>query len=129
MLGGTMLSEPLTLDEVLAKYRMRVTDTQRKQRYLPKPSLRDYSMIDGDGISIDPIWMMTEKMFTIEITESDLDRLGDHLNYFHQARNPYERQEMEEREAYIRKKNPAVKKAWENYKMLLKLAAEGKTFD
>lgn len=114
-------------DEILKRYRMRVVDTQRKQHYLPSMSV--YSVRDMEGNSLDPTLVMTEKLLTIEIAESDLDRLTDHLNSFYQVRNPYERQELIDREAYLRKKNPAVKKAWENYKMLLKLAAEGKTFD
>ena len=122
-----MLSERLLLDEVLEKYRVRIVDSRRQQRYIHPMKL--YAMVDSHGNSLDPTTFMTETLFTIEIAESDLDRMGDHLSSFHQVRNPFDREEIYLREAYIRKKNPAVKKAWENYKMLLKLAAEGKTFD
>jgi len=36
---------------------------------------------------------------------------------------------MREREDWTRRNVPAVKKAWDNYKMLLRLAAEGRTLD
>lgn len=117
------------LDEFLKRYGMRIVKSHKQSEYLPSISMKHYSMIDRDGNSMDPKWFRTEKLFTIEIAESDLDRLEEHLCYFRQVPNPSEHYEMREKEAYYRKNNPAVKKAWENYKMLLKLTAEGKTFD
>lgn len=109
------------------RYRIRITDTHRKAQYLPPMSI--YSMRDMEGNSLDMTTIMTEKMYVLEIRESDLDRLENDLKYFHEYPNPYDRADYIEREVYLRKNNPAVRKAWENYKMLLKLAADGKTLD
>lgn len=109
------------------RYRIRITDTHRKAQYLPPMSI--YSMRDMEGNSLDMTTIMTEKMYVLEIRESDLDRMEEHLNHFHEYHSPFDYRDVVDREAYLRKNNPAVKKAWENYKMLLKLAADGKTLD
>ena len=108
-------------------YRMRATDTRKRAAVIPLPLSYQIEMTTTQVEFMRRF--EEEKIFTIELLESDLRRMEDDLSYFHQARNPYEREEMEQREAYLRKNNPAVKKAWENYKMLLKLAANGNTFD
>jgi hypothetical protein len=72
----------------------------------------------------------TQKIFTIEILESNLNRLEDELQNWIKIRyRPYDYEHMEKRESYLRRNNKAVKKAWENYKMLLKLAADGETLE
>ena len=72
----------------------------------------------------------SEKVYAIEITETKLDRLTTDLKHFQEyIRDPIEYRDMRDRELTARKRNPAVRKAWANYKMLLKLAAEGRTPD
>ena len=72
----------------------------------------------------------SEKVYSIEITETKLDRLTTDLKHFQEyIRDPIEYREMRDRELNARKRNPAVRKAWDNYKMLLRLAAEGRTID
>lgn len=112
---------------VFEMYDMRVTDTRKRAAVMPLPLAY---RIDMTAFQEDFFRKYEEeKIFTIEILESHLRRLEDDLAYFHNARNPYEREEMEQRESLLRRNNPAVKKAWENYKMLLKLAAEGRVYD
>lgn len=115
-------------DDILDRYRMRITDSRKKETYYaPLPLSYQIEMTAEQEMFMRRFH--EEKIFSIEINESDLNRLEDDLKHFYQVRNPYERQEIEEREAHLRKNNPAVKKAWENYKMLLKLAAEGRVYD
>lgn len=112
---------------VFDMYRMRVTDTRKRAAVMPLPLSYQIEMT-----AVQEEFMRRfeeEKIFTIELLESDLRRMEDDLAYFHQARNPYEREEMEQRESLLRRNKPAVKKAWENYKMLVKLAAGGRVYD
>jgi hypothetical protein len=74
----------------------------------------------------------TERLLTVEITESELERIADfeaevHNNLHNQGHyRMFERMtELKEREKYIKNKYPAVKKAYEHYSLMLKLAESG----
>ena len=72
----------------------------------------------------------TETLFTVEIAESELDRMaefesqvfnntGGHYNLFETL------MEQKEHEKFLKNKYPAVKKAYEHYSLMLKLAESG----
>ena len=74
----------------------------------------------------------TVKLYTVEITEDSLERLADfeaevfnnmkgrgHYNMFEHL------MEQKEEEKHLRDKYPAVKKAYEHYSLMLKLAESG----
>lgn len=74
----------------------------------------------------------TVKLYTVEITEDSLERMADfeaevfnnmsnkgHYNMFEHL------MEQKEQEKYLRDKYPAVKKAYEHYSLILKLAESG----
>jgi hypothetical protein len=74
----------------------------------------------------------TEVLYTVEISESELDRIAEfesqvfnhmesrgHYNLFETL------MEQKEQEVYLRDKYPAVKKAYEQYSLMLKLAQSG----
>jgi len=74
----------------------------------------------------------TEKLLTVEIAESELERIADlEAEVFNNLHNQghyrmFERMtELKEREKYIKNKYPAVKKAYEHYSLMLKLAESG----
>ena len=74
----------------------------------------------------------TEILYTVEISESELDRIAEfesrvfnhmtqkgHFNLFETL------MEQKEQEQFLRSKYPAVKKAYEHYSLMLKLAESG----
>ena len=74
----------------------------------------------------------TVKLYTVEITEDSLERMADfeaevfnnmkqqgHYNMFEHL------MEQKEQEKHLRNKYPAVKKAYEHYSLMLKIAGSG----
>jgi len=74
----------------------------------------------------------TVKLYTVEIAENELERIADfeaevfnnmkdlgHYNMFEHL------MDQKEQEKYLRNKYPAVKKAYEHYSLMLKLAESG----
>jgi hypothetical protein len=74
----------------------------------------------------------TEKLYTVEISESEFTRIAD---FEAQVFNNMKQQghyrmfetlmQQKEQEKYLRDKYPAVKKAYEHYSLILKLAESG----
>jgi hypothetical protein len=74
----------------------------------------------------------SEPLYTVEIAESELERVA---NFESEVFNNMKKQghyrmfetlmEQKERERYLRDKYPAVKKAYEHYSLMLKLAESG----
>jgi len=74
----------------------------------------------------------TEKLLTVEIAESELERIADfeaevfnNLKEHGHYRMFEHMTQLKEREQYIKNKYPAVKKAYEQYSLMLKLAESG----
>lgn len=115
------------MSDILAKnYRARVRKTDKMQYRYPMPSIR---LAEYDRIPIDDdITALRERIFDVEIAESDLTRLENDLNTFDEVLKigPYRYHENIENEHYLRRTNKAVKKAYDHYRMILRLAAEGK---
>lgn len=87
----------------------------------------DYNIVDSFSEHLE-----TEKLYTIEIAESELQRVADfeqqvfnnlrregHFNFFQII------MEQKEEEKRLKEKHPAVKKAYEHYSLMLKLAESG----
>ena len=115
--------------DIYHRYGLRVKDTYTRApvvEMLPLSYMID--MTTTEHMQMTKFY--SEKVYAIEITETYLDRLTNDLKHFHEyIRDPSEYREMRDRELNTRKRNPAVQKAWDNYKILLKLAAEGRTPD
>lgn len=113
-------------NDIFEQYQMRVRETRRRApvyHYMPI----DYT---ASLESVMSLKYETERLLDIEITESNFSRLENDLRHFFLYRHdPPEYQSMVDREIWLRRNNPAVNKAWKNYQMLLKLAAEGRTLD
>ena len=104
-----------------------VNDTQRYARYRPPTFFTEPSR--ADIIRNDIEELRTEKLYTIQIPESRLKTLVELENRFYNHRNSEGMRDMfetlmdkEREEAYYRHTNEAVKKAYEQYSIMLNLA-------
>lgn len=87
----------------------------------------DYNKLLNDHISLE-----TETLYTLEISESEFKKIAEFesqvFNHM-KAKGHYDMfnmlMEQKEREKYLKHKYPAVKKAYEQYSMILKLAESG----
>lgn len=114
-------------EDIYRQYNLSIKETYTRSPVMKLPM--SY-MIEPTTEEIQMTKFYSEKVYAIEITETYLDKLTNDLKYFHEyIKDPIEYREMRDREINTRKRNPAVRKAWANYKMLLKLAAEGRTLD
>lgn len=117
-----------------ADHKIRVLDTNKRAHIYHKVNLNyfrdpgDFNMVHSH---IDTVHD-TEPLYTVEIAESELDRIAEfeeqvfnnakksgHYNMFTAL------MEQKEEEKYLRDKYSAVKKAYENYSLMLKLAQSG----
>jgi hypothetical protein len=113
----------MTRIDVVKYYNMQVIDSGKR---INRVSCRPHYYEDIKTPLIDPTELLTERIISVDIPEKEFDRLIGNLEFFHTVPNPYERDDLEKVEHHIRKTNSAVKKAWENYRMLLKIAAKDK---
>jgi hypothetical protein len=114
--------------DIYHRYGLRVKDTYTRSPVVELPRSYMIDMTATEHMQMTKFY--SEKVYSIEITETKLDRLTADLKHFQEyIRDPIEYREMRDRELNARKRNSAVRKAWDNYKMLLRLAAEGRTLD
>jgi hypothetical protein len=120
--------------EFCEHHRIRVLDTNKRAHRYQKINLnyfRDPGNFDMIQSHID-IVHDTEPLYTVEIAESELERIAEferqvfnniketgHYRMFEMV------MEQKEQEKYLRQKYPAVKKAFEHYSLMLKLAESG----
>lgn len=122
-----------SLREFCDKHSIRVLDTNKRAHGYYKVNLNyfrypeDFNMVQQETIN------MSEPLYTVEIAESELTRIADfenqvfnnmknndgHFNMFEML------MEQKEHEKYLKNKYPAVKKAYEQYSLMLKLAESG----
>jgi len=122
------------LQEFCKNYEVKVVnDTQRYARYRPPTFFTDPER--ADIIRNDLIDFQTEKLFTVQIPESRLNTLVELENRFMNFRNSDHSRDMfelimdkEREESFYRNSNAAVKKAYEQYSMLLNLAGYQRKF-
>lgn len=104
-----------------------VNDTGRYARYRPPVFFSDPSR--ADLIRNDIQEFQTEKLYTVQIPESRLNTLVEMEGRFHNYAEGRGRRDMfeilmdkEREEAFYRNSNEAVKKAYEQYSLMLHLA-------
>jgi hypothetical protein len=115
-------------------HRIRVLDTNKRAHVYHKVNLnffRDPGNFDMVQSHIDVV-RDTEPLYTVEIAESELERIAEfEQQVFNNARQTGHYNmftavmEQKEEEKYLRNKYAAVKKAYENYSLMLKLAQSG----
>jgi hypothetical protein len=121
------------LNKFFERHAVRVIDENKRAHKCTKMDTKffnyahDYNLAD-----VSPIVFETEKLYTVEISESELERVANfeaevfnhmgqkgHYNMFETL------MEQKEQEKLLRSKYPAVKKAYEHYSLILKLAESG----
>jgi hypothetical protein len=121
-----------TLREFCNAHRINVIDTNKRAHKYHKVNVNyfrnpmDYNLIYEDIVAD------SEPMYTVEIAESELQRIAEfEAQVFnnmkqHGHHNMFEiLMEQKEQEKYLKNKYPAVQKAYEQYSMMLKLAQSG----
>ena len=110
-----------------------VNDNGRYHRYRPPTFFTDPAR--ADIIRNDIIEYQTEKLYTLQIPESRLQTLVELEKRFYNYRSSDGVRDMfevlmdkEREEAYFRHTNEAVKKAYEQYSLMLNLAGYQRKF-
>jgi len=120
-------------DSFLRGHDIRVIDTNKRAEKYKSLNLRYFSNpMDYNEVRQDYIQYETEPVYTVEIRESELTRIAEFesevFNHMRQ-RGHYDMfnwiMEQKEREKYLKEKYPAVKKAYEQYSLMLKMAEAG----
>lgn len=120
------------IKEFCQHHRINLIDTNKRAHRYHKVNINyfrnpaDYNMVYQDVV------YDSEPLYTVEIAESELERIAEfeqqvfnnakktgHYNFFQVVI------EQKEEEKYLRDKYPAVKKAYEQYSLMLKLAESG----
>jgi hypothetical protein len=122
------------LKSFIQDHRINVLDTNKRAyrhtrmntRFFQYPD--DYNMMTATQVQ----QYETERLYTVEITESELNRIADfESRVFNNMRehghyNMFETlMEQKEQERMLRDKYQAVKKAYEHYSLMLKIAESG----
>lgn len=115
------------------QHRIRLLDKNKRAHKYHKVDVRFFSdPMDYNRVSPMVLEYETEPLYTLEVAESELEKIADfeqqvfnnakqtgHYNLFQTV------MEQKEQEKYLRNKYPAVKKAYEQYSLMLQLAQSG----
>jgi hypothetical protein len=112
---------------------IRIVDKNKRVEKVRPLQLRYFTnSMDYNEVKQDYIHFDTEQLYTVEIRESELTKIAEFesevFNHMRQ-RGHYDMfnwiMEQKEREKYLKEKYPAVKKAYEQYSLMLKMAEAG----
>jgi DNA repair ATPase RecN len=122
------------LKSFIQDHRINVLDTNKRAYRHTRMNTRffqysqDYNMMTAT----ESLQYETERLYTVEISEGELTRIADfEAKVFNNMRdhghyNMFETlMKQKEQERTLRDKYPAVKKAYEHYSLILKLAESG----
>jgi len=128
-----MSSPNNTLKNFFDDHKIRIIDSNKRAYKHTRANINlfkfqeDYNKFDRNFVALE-----TETLYTVEITESELQRMAEfeeqvfnnmksqgHYNMFETL------MEQKQQEKYLRDTYPAVKKAYEHYSLMLKLAQSG----
>jgi hypothetical protein len=128
-----MSSPNNTLRNFFDDHKIRIIDSNKRAYKHTRANINlfkfqeDYNKFDRAYVALE-----TETLYTVEITESELQRIAEfeeqvfnnmksqgHYNMFETL------MEQKQQEKYLRDTYPAVKKAYEHYSLMLKLAQSG----
>ncbi len=122
-----------TTKQFCEQHQIRVLDTNKRAHRYHRINMQYFrDPMDFNKVSLVDIVNDSEPLYTVEIAESELERIA---NFESEVFNNMKKQghyhmfemlmEQKEQEAYLRDKYPAVKKAYEQYSLMLKLAESG----
>jgi len=114
------------------EHMIRILDTNKRAHRYHKVNMNYFrDPIDFNAVVPEVVYD-TEPMYTIEIAESELERIADfEAQVFNNMKKQGHYQmfemlmEQKEQEKYLKNKYPAVKKAYEHYSLMLKMAESG----
>lgn len=127
------MNQEKVLKEFCESHAIMVLDTNKRAHRFSRVNLKyfqnsfDYNTIDDQSITFD-----TEPLYTIEISKSELEKIANfesqvfrhmkakgHYDLFHMI------MQQKEEEKQLANRYPAVKKAYEQYSLMLKMAQAG----
>ena len=114
------------------QHQIRVLDTNKRASKYHKVNVNYFrDPLDYNKVNQEIIYD-TEPLYTVEIAESELERIADFESevFNHMKKQGHYRMfemlmEQKEREKYLRDKYPAVNNAYKQYSLMLKLAESG----
>jgi hypothetical protein len=123
----------ITTKKFCAEHNIRVIDSSKRAHRHTRANVQlfhfadDYNKFQQEYLTVD-----TETLYTVEIAESELEKIAEfesqvfnnmkqtgHYRLFETI------MDQKQQEQYLRDKYPAVKKAYEHYSLILKLAESG----
>lgn len=128
----TYMNEKKILEQFCHAHNIKIVDTNKRVQKYYKPTL-DYFYDPSDYNRIrEHVVLDTEQLYTVEISESELLKISSFenqvFNHMRQAGH-YDMfnyiMEQKEREKQLVNKYSAVKKAYEHYSLMLKMAESG----
>jgi GH25 family lysozyme M1 (1,4-beta-N-acetylmuramidase) len=121
-----------SIKEFCNQHSIRVLNTNKRASKYHKVNINYFKDPMDFNRVYEHVVIDSEPLYTIEIAESELERIADFEN---QVFNNMKKQghyrmfetlmEQKEQEKYLKNKYPAVKKAYEHYSLMLKLAESG----
>lgn len=129
----TKMNPSKEVRDFIGRHGVKVIDTNKRAHRLSKANIEMFAFSnDYNRFLSDRMTFETEPLYTVEIAESELDRIAKfeqqvfnnmaekgHYNMFETL------MQQKEEEQYLKEKYPAVKKAYEHYSLMLKLAKSG----
>jgi hypothetical protein len=123
----------ITTKKFCNEHGIRVIDSSKRAHKHTKSNVSLFRYADDYNKFLnEPIHFETETLYTVEIAESELERIAEFEN---QVFNNMKQKghyalfevlmDQKEQEQYLRTKYPAVRKAYEQYSLMLKLAESG----
>jgi len=122
----------MSLKEFCHHHSIRVLDTNKRASRYHKVNINYFKDPMDFNRVYEDIVIDSEPLYTVEIAESELERIA---NFESEVFNNMKKtghyrlfetmMEQKEEEKYLRDKYPAVKKAYEHYSLMLKLAESG----
>ncbi len=123
----------VVLKEFAHRHGIRVIDSNKRAYRHTKQAIQLFHFADDyNKFLSDHLTFETETLYTVEISESEFQKIAEfekqvfnnmaekgHFNLFEAL------MEQKEQEKYLRDTYPAVRKAYEQYSLILKLAQSG----
>jgi hypothetical protein len=120
------------IKEFCEQHQIRVLDTNKRASRYHKVNINFFKDPTDFNRVYEDIVIDSEPLYTVEIAESELARIADFESevFNHMKKQGHYRMfemimEQKEQEQYLKNKYPAVKKAYEQYSLMLKLGETG----
>jgi inner membrane protein involved in colicin E2 resistance len=121
------------IKQFIHEHRINIIDTNKRAHRHTRMNTKFFQFPEDFNITAtQAIQFETEQLYTVEIAESELERIADfEQQVFNNAKNTGHYNlfqsiiQQKQEEKYLRERYPAVKKAYEHYSLILKLAESG----